>query len=213
MANKTSSQNKPSPCWRSDRCKRLRKDRKITQKKMGQILGISSRTYGRYETGDNRPYAEIIISIARALYTSSDYLLGLTDNPSPDSEIQRFTGLSDNSLRTLKTLNYSNHTDDRHILDLINLLLDFPKYGSKNFLINLYNFIHKDIPNDGGTKYWPIGDKAPQKPSSSPLSVKFDNTNLIYGLLAQNDIYLQELKELISLEETIDEHTAKERGK
>lgn len=65
---------------------RLQKQRRclcMTQKQLAESLKVSQATICEYETGKSSPSSEILSRLAVALHTSTDYLLGLTDNPYP----------------------------------------------------------------------------------------------------------------------------------
>ena len=64
----------------SDRVKELRKARKMTQRQMADVLGITERSYQRYEA-ENNPNNETLIKLADFFDVSTDYLLGRSDNP------------------------------------------------------------------------------------------------------------------------------------
>ena len=65
------------------RIKELREDRDLKQKDIGEILKISQRGYAHYELGDYDLTGEILIKLADFYNTSTDYLLGLTDESKP----------------------------------------------------------------------------------------------------------------------------------
>lgn len=56
--------------------KRLRKQRKLTQNDLGEILNISATAYGNYELGQRSPTPETLIKLADFFGVSVDYLLG-----------------------------------------------------------------------------------------------------------------------------------------
>jgi len=64
----------------SDRVKALRKAKKMTQRQMAEALGITERSYQRYEA-ENNPNNETLIKLADFFEVSTDYLLGRSDNP------------------------------------------------------------------------------------------------------------------------------------
>jgi len=64
----------------SKRVKELRKARKMTQRQMADALGITERSYQRYEAESN-PNNETLIKLADYFDVSTDYLLGRSDNP------------------------------------------------------------------------------------------------------------------------------------
>ena len=65
------------------RIRDLREDHDLTQKQVGQAVGVSQRTYAYYESGQRMLPPEMLIALARFYGTSTDYLLGLTDDPAP----------------------------------------------------------------------------------------------------------------------------------
>ena len=68
---------------RTDRLKKLREKEEKTQNSLAKELGISQNTYSQYETGARQPSLEMLIKFANYYYVSTDYILGLTDNPEP----------------------------------------------------------------------------------------------------------------------------------
>ena len=63
-----------------ERLRELRKQNGITQKVMAERLGIQETSYQHYEYGKREPNHQITIKIADILSTTTDYLLGRTDN-------------------------------------------------------------------------------------------------------------------------------------
>ncbi|MBP1575984.1 MAG: helix-turn-helix transcriptional regulator [Oscillospiraceae bacterium] len=61
------------------RIRDLREDRDLTQKQIAQMLGMSQTGYSKYETGENDIPTAILIRLADFYQTSTDYLLGRTD--------------------------------------------------------------------------------------------------------------------------------------
>jgi transcriptional regulator with XRE-family HTH domain len=60
-----------------------------TQKEITEAVGISAGTLSRYLSRQRTPTIEIIIKFAVFFRVSSDYLLGLTDNPDPKGDIPK----------------------------------------------------------------------------------------------------------------------------
>jgi len=67
----------------SDILKELRKDKRLTQKDMGDVLGISQSTYCDYENGVRRMPLAMLCYLADVLDTSTDYILGRTAEMRP----------------------------------------------------------------------------------------------------------------------------------
>ena len=63
----------------SDILKELRRDRHITQRQMGDLLGISQSSYSDYENGLRNMPLTMLDFLADVLGTSTDYILGHTD--------------------------------------------------------------------------------------------------------------------------------------
>jgi transcriptional regulator with XRE-family HTH domain len=63
-----------------DRIKALREDNDLTQTAIGKKLKISQRVYSHYETGQRSIPIEIICDLADIYNTSTDYILGKTNN-------------------------------------------------------------------------------------------------------------------------------------
>ena len=65
------------------RLKDLREDRDLVQKQVAAHLGIDQRVYSNYETGKREIPTRFVVSLAKLYNTSTDYILGLTGNPTP----------------------------------------------------------------------------------------------------------------------------------
>ena len=63
------------------RLRELRTAAKLTQSQLADRTGISRSTLYRYENSQNLPDSDIIVRLALALHTTTDYLLGLDDAP------------------------------------------------------------------------------------------------------------------------------------
>lgn len=62
------------------RLKELRKQKKISQLELAQIIGVSRSTVAMWETNNNEPDNETLIKLAKFFDVSVDYLLGRTDS-------------------------------------------------------------------------------------------------------------------------------------
>ena len=57
--------------------------KRITQLTLGTQLGVTQELISRYEIGDSFPQPQMLIKLAEFFNCSVDYLLGLTDIPTP----------------------------------------------------------------------------------------------------------------------------------
>ena len=65
------------------RLRDLREDHDMTQTMLAEKLHIRQNTYSQYENGQRQLPIEILIQLAIVYQTSTDYILGLTDNTKP----------------------------------------------------------------------------------------------------------------------------------
>ncbi|MBR5774515.1 MAG: helix-turn-helix transcriptional regulator [Clostridia bacterium] len=65
------------------RLKDLREDKDLVQKEVAAYLGIDQRVYSNYETGKREIPTRFVIALADFYATSTDYILGRTNNPKP----------------------------------------------------------------------------------------------------------------------------------
>ena len=63
------------------RLKELREDSDIPQKVLAEYLCIKQNTYSQYENGQRQLPIEVLIKLAKYYGVSTDYILGITDNP------------------------------------------------------------------------------------------------------------------------------------
>ena len=62
------------------RLRDLREDNDLTQTQIAELLGTSQTMYARYERGANEIPVRHLIKLCKFYKTSSDYILGLSDN-------------------------------------------------------------------------------------------------------------------------------------
>ena len=65
------------------RIRDLREDKDMNQTQLAKIIGMSQTGYSKYETGENDVPTAILIKLAKFYNTSTDYILGLTNNNKP----------------------------------------------------------------------------------------------------------------------------------
>ncbi len=65
------------------RLKDLREDNDFTQTDLAKRLNCSQRIYSNYERGEVSLPVDILIKLALLYNVSTDYILNLTDDPTP----------------------------------------------------------------------------------------------------------------------------------
>ena len=63
------------------RIRDLREDKDLKQRELAEILNCSQRVYSNYELGQRDIPTDVLIRLSRFYQVSTDYILGLTNNP------------------------------------------------------------------------------------------------------------------------------------
>jgi len=74
-----------------ERIRNLREDRDLSQKQIADYLNCTQACYSRYECGNRDIPSEILIKLAQFYNTSTDYILGLTNEINPYPKVKHFT--------------------------------------------------------------------------------------------------------------------------
>ncbi len=64
-----------------DRACELRKAAGLSQKELGEVLGLSQNAISSIESGSRGTTIEKLVLLAEFFHVSTDYLLGITDDP------------------------------------------------------------------------------------------------------------------------------------
>ena len=65
------------------RLRDLREDHDMSQQQVADCLGMKQPQYNRYERGLRDVPTDVLIRLAKLYKTSTDYILGLTNNSKP----------------------------------------------------------------------------------------------------------------------------------
>lgn len=82
-----------------EKLKTLRKNSNLTQKQLGELLGVAKSVVSYYEQGDRCPSQDVLIRIASIFHTSTDYLLGVEKKRTLD-----VSDLSDEDVKVLENM-------------------------------------------------------------------------------------------------------------
>lgn len=66
---------------RPDRLRALREAANLSQEELALEIDSSEPMIQRYEKGSHKPGVDVLLRLAQYFHVSSDYLLGLSDNP------------------------------------------------------------------------------------------------------------------------------------
>lgn len=119
---------------------------KLTQKEVAKKLNIARENYTNIENGNRKININQLIELCKILNTSSDYLLGLADEPTKDVEIQAINkkyGLTEKSLTALCVVNAMSEAIVE--INTINYLLEDLKERQANSIIaSISNYLYLD---------------------------------------------------------------------
>ena len=73
------------------RLRELREDNDLLQRDIAAYLQCTQVCYSRYESGQRDIPTETLIKLAKFYNTSVDYLLGITDEPTPYAKSTRIS--------------------------------------------------------------------------------------------------------------------------
>lgn len=65
------------------RIREARERAKYTQTELASLIGVAPNTFCGYENGLHDPKSKLLIKIAKECDTTTDYLLGLVNDPNP----------------------------------------------------------------------------------------------------------------------------------
>lgn len=67
-----------------ERVRQLREAQQLTQRELADRVNMNHRSLSFLETGRSMANAQLVSRLARELNVSADYLVGLTDDPTPN---------------------------------------------------------------------------------------------------------------------------------
>lgn len=82
-----------------DRLRKLRKERKLTQKELATLIGVKNSVISFYEFGDRTPSLEALIKLSKALRISTYVLIGIEKSETID-----ISGLSEKDKQYIQSL-------------------------------------------------------------------------------------------------------------
>lgn len=110
--------NKPNISNFGKKLAKLRKANGLTQKKLGEKVGVSRRVIAYYESETDYPPAHIILPLSQALNVSTDELLGAKNKKMPLDPT--FAAL----WRRLKILETFSDKDKKAVVQFVEVIAD-----------------------------------------------------------------------------------------
>ena len=186
-----------------DKLKELRKREKMTQSDLSNKLNINRVTITKYETGERTPTTDDIISLAKYFNVSTDYLLGITDNSTTNTDLQavcNYTGLHENVIEIIKDLkalgkisvlnDIINSPDFPFLIDGI---IDYNEtvYKIIDYYSKSHNFTNEDENNIKKAKQYLERQGYIINPVTDTVKSTFDAATCIFQALIMNIIATQ----------------------
>ena len=142
----------------SQRLADLRRERGETQEQLAAAIGETRALVRNWETDQSEIRHPAIIKLAKHFKVSSDYLLGLVDEKTPDTDkrsVMSYTGLSESALDSLLFFKKSDEcraemgpSDLSLVLENPDFTRIIPNFDSLRFLynhtVNAVNFLHQN---------------------------------------------------------------------
>ncbi|MFO7323676.1 MAG: helix-turn-helix transcriptional regulator [Chloroflexota bacterium] len=79
--------------FRGDRLREMRRKRQLTQDELAERLGFGQSQMNKYENGKSDPTPEVLVRLARELEVTTDWLLGLVDDPTSHLQERDLTAM------------------------------------------------------------------------------------------------------------------------
>lgn len=107
--------------------RKIREERNITQIKLSTDLGVSQELISRYEVGSSFPQPNMLIRLAQYFNCSVDYLLGLTDSPTPIKYISS-NAITHEDYELISKYNLLSNEDKSHLNSYLSFLINKTKH-------------------------------------------------------------------------------------
>lgn len=102
-----------------ERLAEILKERGMEQKKLAEMVGVSSKAISAYVRGKADPSLEKFAKIAEALDVSADYLLGLSDEPKPLKQTNNGEPYADEIRTIRKAYRHMSSRERKVVMQLI----------------------------------------------------------------------------------------------
>ena len=125
-------------------------DYKMSDKKQAQLMGISYNTFRNYLKGKSDCSASNLKLMSKFYHVTTDYLLGITDIQTTDTDLQaisKYTGLSEKSVIALGDYNDNfKQSENSGVINCIDRIFSSPDFYQILINCNNIDVCSKDIP-------------------------------------------------------------------
>lgn len=123
----------------AERFKKLRLEKKLSLQKVAQDLNVTAQSLSLYEKGQRTINIDLLKRTAEYFKVSSDYLIGISDVASTDTDLKtacKYIGLSEESVKCISSMSHRYEDKYRRALNLF-----FSNYDTVDFFEELANSI------------------------------------------------------------------------
>ena len=114
-----------------DRITDLREQYGWSKAELAERIGIDASRLGRIESGETKSVGDdVILALAKTFGVSTDFLLGVSDDPEPNNYDIKSLGLTVAAAKNL----YMERIDP----DVLNLMMENPEFGTLTYMISRY---------------------------------------------------------------------------
>lgn len=106
--------------------KKLRTQRRLSQKTVADGVGCSPTVYSRYENGERQPSIEMLLSLSKFFGVSVDCIIGNPSNESPGSTGNPGAAMSCFTVAEVELIMAARESDERAIADALCILKNHP---------------------------------------------------------------------------------------
>lgn len=82
-----------------NRLRQLRKEKRLTQQQLAELIGVKNSVISFYEVGERIPSPDVLRKLALALHVTADYLLGIERSATLDA-----TGLDEQDRQVVQMM-------------------------------------------------------------------------------------------------------------
>jgi transcriptional regulator with XRE-family HTH domain len=98
----------------------------MSQIEFAERTGVNQYQISRYERGVGNPSVDVLITMARALNTTADYLLGLSSVPHPGAEPDPYPDLTPTERDVVAILRQQDAKNQARLVEILRLAAQVP---------------------------------------------------------------------------------------
>lgn len=110
-----------------DVLKELRSEKGITQKQLGDAVGVSQQAVNSYENSETQPEFSVLVKIADYFNVSTDYLLRHSDPAYLNEDVLKYL-TDEDDIETIREYLSLSHSQKKIVAELVDAISNPEKY-------------------------------------------------------------------------------------